>query len=102
MTWNLLLVVYSSNPSTWSNHLPWIEYAHNSLLSSATVMSLFQPSLGFQPLLFWVSLTSLSLFSQGSASHLHDSQPLDFHIIPTFPISTFICYSGLHSVNTEL
>lgn len=32
--------------------LPWIEYAHNSLVSSSTDMSPFMASLGFQPPLF--------------------------------------------------
>lgn len=32
--------------------LPWIEYAHNSLVNSSTDMSPFMASLGFQPPLF--------------------------------------------------
>ena len=37
------------NPSTWSSWLPWAEYAHNTLQSSATKMSPFQCQFGFQP-----------------------------------------------------
>ncbi|KAJ0059683.1 hypothetical protein NL108_009809, partial [Boleophthalmus pectinirostris] len=31
-----LRCVASHNPTSWSSHLPWVEYAHNSLTSSAT------------------------------------------------------------------
>lgn len=37
------------NPSTWSQHLPWVEYAHNTLTCSATGLSPFESSLGYQP-----------------------------------------------------
>lgn len=37
---------------SWSSFLPWVEYAHNSLISSATGMTPFMASLGYQPPLF--------------------------------------------------
>ena len=39
-------------PASWSTHLPWVEYAHNSLISSATGLSPFMVTHGFQPPLF--------------------------------------------------
>lgn len=39
-------------PASWSTHLPWVEYTHNSLVSSATGMSPFMVTNGFQPPLF--------------------------------------------------
>lgn len=47
-----LRCVVSTNQTTWSDQLPWIEYAHNCLTSSATGVSPFEASLGFQPPLF--------------------------------------------------
>lgn len=47
-----LRCVASHLPSSWSSHLPWVEYAHNSLIRSATGMSPFMVVHGFQPPLF--------------------------------------------------
>ena len=47
-----LRCVTTSKPASWSLHLPWAEYSLNSMVSSATSLSPFQCSLGYQPPLF--------------------------------------------------
>ena len=47
-----LRCVVSHNLSSWSKHLLWVEYADNTLPSSATGLSPFQCSRGYQPPLF--------------------------------------------------
>ena len=42
----------TSNPASWSLHLPWVEYSLNTIVSSATGLSTFMCSLGYQPPLF--------------------------------------------------
>lgn len=41
--------VTAHNPATWASYLPWVEYTHNSLTSSATNLCPFEASLGYQP-----------------------------------------------------
>ncbi len=48
----MLRCVVSQNPSSWSQQLSWVEYAHNSLPVSGTGLSLFEGSLGYQPPIF--------------------------------------------------
>lgn len=47
-----LRCITSHIPSTWASYLPWFEYVHNTLTSSATGLSPFEASLGYQPPLF--------------------------------------------------
>lgn len=47
-----LRCLVSQNPSTWSNHLVWVEFAHNSLPTSATGFSPFKCVSGYDPPLF--------------------------------------------------
>ncbi|KAK2912287.1 hypothetical protein Q8A73_006400 [Channa argus] len=56
-----LRCVTSSNPATWSSFIPWIEYAHNSLTSSATGLSPFMCSLGYQLPMFTNQETEIAV-----------------------------------------
>ena len=47
-----LRCVNTSNPASWSLHLPWVEYSLNTMVSSATGLSPFLCSLSYQPPLF--------------------------------------------------
>lgn len=50
-------------PSSWASHLPWVEYAHNSLICSTTGFSPFMVNHGFQPLLFPSQEASMAVSS---------------------------------------
>ncbi len=47
-----LRCLVSSNPTHWSKHLIWAEFAHNTLRHSSIGMSPFECQYGFQPPLF--------------------------------------------------
>ena len=47
-----LRCIVSRVPSSWSQQLLWVEYAHNTLATSTTGLSPFQCTYGFQPPLF--------------------------------------------------
>ena len=47
-----LRCLVSQNPSTWSKHLVWVAYAHNSRPTSATGLSPFHCVFGYQPPVF--------------------------------------------------
>ncbi|KAG1957249.1 retrotransposable element [Pimephales promelas] len=48
----VLRCLVSKNPSSWSQQLSMVEYAHNTLPVSATGLSPFECSLGYQPPIF--------------------------------------------------
>lgn len=52
---NTLWCLCSQKHLSWSVHLPWVEYSHNSHVCSATGLYPFEVSLGYQPPLLSVS-----------------------------------------------
>ncbi|KAI3355191.1 hypothetical protein L3Q82_018049 [Scortum barcoo] len=50
-----LRYLVAQNQTSWSDHLMWIEYAHNSLPTAATKLSPFQVVHGYQPPLFRIN-----------------------------------------------
>lgn len=46
--WKQRCDVTTNNPSTWSSQIPWIEYARNSLSSTASGVSPFMCSLVYE------------------------------------------------------
>ena len=47
-----LRCITHASPTTWSSQLPWVEYAHNTLLNASTGLSPFMAFLGYQLPLF--------------------------------------------------
>lgn len=49
---NTLRCLAASNTASWSRHLAWAEYAHNTLRNASTGLSPFEAQFGYQPPLF--------------------------------------------------
>lgn len=56
-----LRCLVAQSPASWSEHLTWVEYAHNSLPTSATGMSPFHCVFGYQPPVFSESEPEVSV-----------------------------------------
>ncbi|CDQ60113.1 unnamed protein product [Oncorhynchus mykiss] len=68
-----LRCLVSTNPTTWSQQLVWVEYARNTLPCSATGLSPFECSFGYQPPLFSeqeLSVPSAKMFVRRGQSTL--------------------------------
>lgn len=67
----------SSNPPShphlleWSKFLPWVQYTHNSHISAATGLSLFEISLSYQYPLFPADESNISVTTVNLHIHLH-------------------------------
>lgn len=71
-----LRCVASRLPSSWATHLPWVEYAHNTLVSSATGMSPFMVNHGYQPPLIPSQEMDIAVPSvQAQFSCVHGGRP---------------------------
>ncbi len=75
----VLRCLVSQNPSSWSQQLSWVEYAHNSLPVSSTGQSPFECSLGYQPPIFpslesEVAVSSVPRFCLEVPPHLEEGQ----------------------------
>ena len=64
-----LQCVTTSKPTSWSSHLPWVEYSLNSMMSVDTSLSPFQCSLGYQPPLFPSQETEVAVPSVRALLH---------------------------------
>ncbi len=69
----VLRCLVTQNPASWSQHLSWVEYAHNSLPVSSTGLSPFECSVGYQPPIFpslesEVAVPSAHAFVQGAVT----------------------------------
>ena len=47
-----LRCITHASPTSWNTQLPWVEYAHNTLVNASSGLSPFMASLGYQPPLF--------------------------------------------------
>lgn len=57
----MLHCVASSNQSTWSEQLPWVEYGHNASTLTANGMTPFEASLGYLPPLLSITEGELAV-----------------------------------------
>ncbi|KAI3374601.1 hypothetical protein L3Q82_021170, partial [Scortum barcoo] len=71
-----LRCLVAQNKTTWSQHLTWIEYAHNTLPTAATGLSPFHVVHGYQPPVFSGCLRTRGYRSIGSCSGQEKSQDL--------------------------
>ncbi|KAI3377282.1 hypothetical protein L3Q82_008482, partial [Scortum barcoo] len=76
-----LRCLVAQNQTTWSDHLTWVEYAHNSLPTAATGLSPFQVVHGYQPPLFSTNEEEVTVPS----AHALARRSLRVH--PTFHVS---------------
>ncbi|KAI3376812.1 hypothetical protein L3Q82_000097 [Scortum barcoo] len=79
-----LRCLVAQNQTTWSDHLTWVEYAHNSLPTAATGLSPFQVVHGYQPPLFSTNEEEVTV---PSAHALAKKLPRSLRVHPTFHVS---------------
>lgn len=80
--------VAANHPASWSSFLPWVGYAHNSLVSAATGLLPFTASLGYQPPLSTSRRTRWYALRSGQSVSLQELMEAGLLCCPTF-IPTF-------------
>ncbi len=96
----MLRCLVIQNPTSWSQQLSWVEYAHNSLPVSSTGLSPFECSLGYQPPIFpslesEVAVPSAHAFIQLVWMKMFVSERLRSDVIRWGHCSNVACHPGI-------